>query len=273
MSETPNLALPLLAAAQAQKHVTHNEALMLLDALTQLAVRDHVPTPPPVVNDGERFLVGPAATGAFAGQTDRIALNDGGLWRFLAPRAGWTVWIEDESLARVHDGTGWIVSSPTQTARLGINAMADTTNRLSVTSPAALFNHEGAGCQIKINKASATETASLLYQTAFAGRAEMGLTGSDAFRIKVSTDGAVWRDGLVIAGATGFAGFGTASPTCRIDAAGPVRVGQYAKAALPSAASSGAGATVFVSDEAGGPVLAFSDGTAWRRVTDRAVVS
>jgi Protein of unknown function (DUF2793) len=273
MSETPNLALPLLAAAQAQKHVTHNEALVLLDALTQLAVRDHVPAPPLVVADGDRFLVAPAATGAFAGQTDRIALQDDGQWRFLVPGAGWNVWIEDEGLTRVFDGSAWIMPSPTQTSRFGINATADATNRLSVASPAMLFNHDGAGCQIKINKATATETASLLYQTAFSGRAEMGLTGSDAFRIKVSTDGAVWRDGLVIAGATGFAGFGTANPTCRIDAAGPVRVGQYAKAALPSAATSGAGAMVFVSDEAGGAVLAFSDGTAWRRVTDRAVVS
>jgi hypothetical protein len=30
MSETPSLSLPLLAAEQAQKHVTHNEALGLL---------------------------------------------------------------------------------------------------------------------------------------------------------------------------------------------------------------------------------------------------
>lgn len=47
----------------------------------------------------------------------------------------------------------------------------------------------------------------------------------------------------------------------------------YAKAALPSAVTAGAGAAVFVTDEAGGAVLAFSDGANWRRVTDRAVVS
>lgn len=33
------------------------------------------------------------------------------------------------------------------------------------------------------------------------------------------------------------------------------------------------GAVIFVSDETGGPVIAFSDGTDWRRVTDGAVVS
>ena len=38
MSETVNLELPLIAAAQAQKHVTHNEALAIADALIHLAV-------------------------------------------------------------------------------------------------------------------------------------------------------------------------------------------------------------------------------------------
>lgn len=45
-----------------------------------------------------------------------------------------------------------------------------------------------------------------------------------------------------------------------------------AKAALPSAATYVYG-IIYVTDEAGGAVLAFSDGTNWRRVTDRAVVS
>jgi hypothetical protein len=39
------------------------------------------------------------------------------------------------------------------------------------------------------------------------------------------------------------------------------------------AASLWTGATIYVSNESGGAVLAFSDGTDWRRVTDRAIVS
>jgi hypothetical protein len=50
-----------------------------------------------------------------------------------------------------------------------------------------------------------------------------------------------------------------------------VRVGSYTVATLPSAGT--AGQAIYVSDESGGTVLAFSDGTNWRRVTDRAVVS
>lgn len=58
-------------------------------------------------------------------------------------------------------------------------AVADATHRLSLNAPASLFNHAGAGHQIKVNKNAATDTASLLFETGFSGRAEMGLTGSD----------------------------------------------------------------------------------------------
>lgn len=43
------------------------------------------------------------------------------------------------------------------------------------------------------------------------------------------------------------------------------------KAQLPPA--SRPGQLAYILDEAGGAVVAFSDGTSWRRVTDRAVVS
>lgn len=50
------------------------------------------------------------------------------------------------------------------------------------------------------------------------------------------------------------------------------RVASATVAGLPSAASID-GAIIYVSNESGGAVLAFSDGTNWRRVTDRAIVS
>jgi len=53
----------------------------------------------------------------------------------------------------------------------------------------------------------------------------------------------------------------------------PARLRSYTVSSLPAAANAGAGAMVYVSNENGGAVPAFSDGTNWRRVTDRAVVS
>jgi len=57
-NETPRTGLPLLAAAQAQKHVTHNEALLALDALSGLTLLDRdLATPPSVPADGDTYLV------------------------------------------------------------------------------------------------------------------------------------------------------------------------------------------------------------------------
>ena len=83
-------------------------------------------------------------------------------------------------------------------SRLGINTTADTTNRLAISSPATLFTNEGAGHQVKVNKAGVGDTASFLFQTNWSGRAEMGLAGDDDFHFKVSPDGSAWSEALLI---------------------------------------------------------------------------
>ena len=54
---------------------------------------------------------------------------------------------------------------------------------------------------------------------------------------------------------------------------GAVAPKSYTVATVPSAGAAGAGAMIYVSDESGGAVPAFSDGSDWRRVSDRAVIS
>lgn len=207
MDQTPNLALPYILAAQAQKHVTHNEAIRALDAVTQIGVASRSLTVPPASPaEGICYIIPSAATGAWTGTAGRIAASQDGAWMFYTPRSGWIAWIADEATAAVYSGTAWsalIATVPT----LGINATADTTNRLTVSAPATLLNNAGSGHQLKINKASAPATASLLYQTNFSGRAEIGTTGDDDFHVKVSADGTTWRDAIVIAAATGKATF------------------------------------------------------------------
>jgi hypothetical protein len=95
--------------------------------------------------------------------------------------------------------------------KLGINATADTTNRLALKSPASLFDNVGNGHQQKINKAAAGDTASQLFQTGYSGRAEYGLTGDDNFHIKVSPDGSAWKEALMVDRTTGFLGIGAAN--------------------------------------------------------------
>lgn len=136
-------------------------------------------------------------------------------------------------------------------------------NLLSVKTAAVLFSNLGADLRLNLNKAATANTGSLVLQTGFSGRAEIGLCGDDDLHLKVSPDGSAWSDALVVSAGTG----------ARIVVDGAVRVKSVSKAALRTPSSQGAGAITFVSDEAGGATLAFSDGSSWRRVADLAVVS
>jgi hypothetical protein len=204
--DTTILSLPLILPAQAQKHVTHNEALAALDLIVQLAVINRtLTTPPGQPATGDRHIVAAGAVGAWAGQSGTIALYSGTGWQFTEPLPGWRAHVLAEGQTAVFDGVAWKSPSdgPLTVTRLGVAATADAVNRLSVASPAALFNHAGSGHQLKINKATAADTASLLFQTGFSGRAEMGTAGTDAFGLKVSANGSLWSTALEAAPATG----------------------------------------------------------------------
>lgn len=117
-----------------------------------------------------------------------------------------------------------------QSPQLGVNATADTTNRLSVPSPATLLNHEGAGHQLKINKAGITHTASLLYQTGFSRRAEMGLAGLVA-GTAIQQDYHDTTEGrLLRAGAYGWGHDGAAQTNVLLNAALSSGVHQFSPA-------------------------------------------
>lgn len=229
MSETTHLALPLLAAAQAQKHITHNEALMTLDTLVQLSALSRLSNPPPSPVDGDRFLVDTGAGDSFAGHDDAIAVSDSGGWRFIVPRAGWSLWLIDEAVRLVFDGTGWQgehspVTDPEQLDRLGIGTSSTDPNRLSVRSDAALlaFRDDGTGdMRLTLAKGEVANTSSLVFQTNWSGRAEFGLPGHDDFEIKLSADGSIWTSALR-AKANGHVGFGISDPQYRLHVGGTI---------------------------------------------------
>ena len=105
---TPNLALPYLAAAQAQKHVTVNEALDALDGLVQLAVISAGFTAPPgSPAEGDRYVVASGATGAWAGWDASVAQFSGGAWHRLIPQTGWLAWNEANGVVLVWTGSAW----------------------------------------------------------------------------------------------------------------------------------------------------------------------
>ena len=92
---------------------------------------------------------------------------------------------------------------------------------------ASLFNHAGAGHQHKINKNTASDTASLLFQTGFSGRAEFGTTGDDDWHVKVSADGSTWHEAIVVDKDTGDVGIQNAAATAPLDVTGRLRSSNY----------------------------------------------
>tara|TARA_R110002110_G_scaffold296500_1_gene510747 strand:+ start:3844 stop:5766 length:1923 start_codon:yes stop_codon:yes gene_type:complete len=105
---TTHLLLPYILAAQAQKHVTHNEALRLLDGLVQLSVLDRNRTTPPASPaDGDRHIVASGASGLWAGWDLNVAFWIDGVWMLLVPRPGWLAWIADEAAFVVWNGSAW----------------------------------------------------------------------------------------------------------------------------------------------------------------------
>lgn len=204
MSEqTSRLGLPYILPSQAQKHVTHNEALQRLDAITQLVVLGELTAPPQAPEDGDCFLIAANATDIWAQRAGQIAVWQDLAWAYLSPAPGWRAWFADTGRVKVLYNGEWRDAPLPPTAsfeHLGINATADSANRLAVASSASLFTNAsaGGGHQIKVNKSSAADTASLLFQSGWSGRAEMGLAGNDSFAIKTSPDGANWKTALLV---------------------------------------------------------------------------
>lgn len=198
--------LPLIQPSQAQKDVTHNAALAVLDVLVQTsAISRTLTAPPGGVVAGACYIVANGATGDWLGQDRTVAVYSGSFWDFYIPKTGWRVWLEAETTEAVFDGAVWTTSADRteRVAALGISATADDTNRLTVSADATLLTNAGAGHQLKINKAHSADTASLLFQTGFSGRAEMGNVGNDDFVLKVSANGTTFLTGLTIEAATG----------------------------------------------------------------------
>lgn len=208
MSTTARLNLPYIAPLQAQKQVTYNEAMAALDQLVQPAVISRTTTTPPgSPAEGDAYIVAPSATGAWAGKDGKFACWLAGAWSYRTPANGWLAFVTDTAELAVYQAGAWasfVTNGGAALAKLGINVTADLTNRLSVAADATLLTHAGTSHRLKLNKATAADTASLLYQDNFSGRAELGLAGDDTFHVKVSPDGSTWYDALTVAQGSGL---------------------------------------------------------------------
>lgn len=197
MSNTANLILPYIDPAQAQKSVTHNQALTALDAMVQLAVLDRTLTVPPGSPvDGERHLVAASATGAWAGKDYNVAAYQSGAWNFYPPREGWLCWVAAETLALVYIGSAWQ------------NAAGARSPNGACRTPRILEE------QLTLSGASVTSTINIPNGSICYGvseRVTQAVTGATSFKIGIAGDTAKFGDTLGLT--LGSTNFGIIGPT------------------------------------------------------------
>ncbi len=136
MTTTPNLAMAYIASSQAQKEMTHNDALNDLDALAQLSVIDTtLATPPASPNSGDCYIIAASPTGAWTGFANCVAAYYGG-WKIKTPAAGWVVWARNSNRVLYYTGAAWaLLTTPKLDATTTWNPAA-ITNASGVTSSA-----------------------------------------------------------------------------------------------------------------------------------------
>ncbi len=146
MPDSPNLVLPYLSAAQAQKHVTHNEAVRLLDGMVQLAVISRILTAPPGSPvDGARYIVASGATGLWMGWDLNVAFYVDGAWVRLIPRVGWLAYSVADTAFYSWSGSAWlsfaIFSDSLFTLQDGIDPTKQAQFQLSGFTPGSLWTY------------------------------------------------------------------------------------------------------------------------------------
>lgn len=112
MSDTPNIGIPYVPEGTLDPAAGLNLALNVLDALVQSAVLSMSETSPPVSPaDGDLYIVGTGATGAWSGQDDNLAryVSEGAFWQFYVAGAQvfYVLNLEDGGLYRFDGSAGW----------------------------------------------------------------------------------------------------------------------------------------------------------------------
>lgn len=141
MSTSSNLALPYLAGGQAQKHVTVNEALLRLDALTQLVAEAALTSAEPADPvDGALYILPPGKTGDAWGAMANHALAywRDGVWEEIAPRTGWRAYAKDIGAILVFTGAAWLDAAAASGAWRVIAASGVSASHTGSTSETTL---------------------------------------------------------------------------------------------------------------------------------------
>lgn len=213
---------------------------------------------------GEFVTAGPIHAAAGSAATPSIAFSgdpNTGLYSIAADTIGWAVGgvynMSRSASTLILKG----VSTETQGLEIGSGRSGDGLSYVDLIGDATYTDYG-----VRLSRAGgANGVASLLHR----GTGNLNVNAEDAAAIRLLTS----NTARVTVESGGNVGIGTGGPTTTLHVSGPIRCASYTVAGVPSAVTVGAGTMIYVSNETGGAVMAFSDGTDWRRVTDRAVIS
>jgi hypothetical protein len=198
MTDTPRLGLPAIEAAQAQKHVTHNEALTLLDALVHLAVLSRTLTvPPPSPAEGDCYIPAAGASGAWTGFDLQLMVFAGGGWMRLVPRPGMKAWIVSERLTVTFEDGVW---------RDGV-ALTGHGGRITLRAKEEELTLSGAFAETA-DAAFIPDRAVVL---GVASRTTLAITGASSYAVGIAGEAGKFGDLLGIA--LGSSNLGVIGPT------------------------------------------------------------
>ena len=192
---TPKLLLPELIVGQAGKELTHNQALAILDQLTQPTVVDKdLAAPPGSPANGSMYIVAAAATGTWSGQSGKLAvwLTTVAAWTFIAPADGWAVWVADEATRYERRLGAWVFAGTVtaDTGSIGYAAGSGGTVTQATGKSTNVTLNKPSG-RVTMNNASLAAGASVVFQinnTIVAGQdtAILAPNGSGAYRAEIA---------------------------------------------------------------------------------------
>lgn len=208
---TPRLQLPLIGD-HSQKRIVMNAGLMRLESLVQAqAISRTTSAQPATPTDGDSYILPASPTGATwstlaAGTFVRA---EGGVWEAVTFPEGAIVYIQSESVFLLRTASGWTafedaIKTLANLGRLGVGTTADAYNVLAMKGPAALLSGKtvaegGSGdISLSLNKEADGNTAQILLQKGYGGRATFGLLADNNLTLKVSPNGSTWRTAFTV---------------------------------------------------------------------------
>jgi Protein of unknown function (DUF2793) len=143
-SNTARHQLPFLAIGQAQKEITHNEALLRIDALLHMVVESELSVPPTIpagTQSGKCWLIGSSPTGQWQGKQGNIANWTGASWRFLVPVDRMKLHNKALGTDMLRTQTAWI--SPVSIANPIAGTLIDVESRAAINAILAWLRTAG----------------------------------------------------------------------------------------------------------------------------------